>query len=120
MATSRHFTDVKAWQMGHFLALSVYKVTRAFPKDEQFALTNQLRRAATSIPSNIAEGFNRFSLKEKAHFYSISLSSASEVQSQLILAKDLGYINQDEFVNINSSIITAHKLLTALIKSLRA
>lgn len=65
---SKRFTNLNAWQEGHQLALFVYLVTKNFPKDEQFALTNQLRRAAVSVSSNIAEGFNRFSEKEKLHF----------------------------------------------------
>ncbi|MBI4599730.1 four helix bundle protein [Candidatus Uhrbacteria bacterium] len=75
----RSFTDLKAWQEGHTLVLKIYKITQSFPKEEQFGLTNQLRRAAVSLTSNIAEGFGRGSYKEKAQFYSIALGSLTEV-----------------------------------------
>ena len=117
--TSKRFTDVKAWQEGHQLALFVYKLTKSFPKDEQFALVNQLRCAATSVPSNIAEGFNRYSNKEKVQFYSIALGSASEVHSQLMLARDLSYLTMPEFDRAEISCETVHKLLAALIRSIR-
>ena len=93
----RNFTDLRAWQEGHKLVLYVYQLTRKFPKEELFALTSQLRRAVTSITSNIAEGFSRHSYKEKVNFYHISLGSTTEVENQLIISKDIGYISEMEF-----------------------
>src|SRR3989344_4782302 len=93
----KNFTDLRAWQEGHGLVLNVYQLTSKFPKDELFALTSQLRRAATSITSNIAEGFSRHSYKEKVNFYHISLGSTTEVENQLIISKDIGYISETEF-----------------------
>jgi len=79
----RHFTDLRAWQEGHTLVLAVYKVTKDFPKEELFGLTNQIRRAVVSVTSNIAEGFTRYSSKEKNQFYFVCLGSLAEVQNQL-------------------------------------
>lgn len=120
MAASKKFTDLRVWQNAHALALLVYKISRDFPKDEQFALTNQIRRAAVSVPSNIAEGFNRLSQKEKVQFYSIALGSASEIQSQSLLALDLSYMNVDQHKLIDNLAEVVHKELVALIKSIRA
>ena len=118
--TSKKFTDLRVWQSSHALALSVYKITKTFPKDEQFALTNQLRRASSSVPSNIAEGFNRLSQKEKVQFYSIALGSASEVQSQFMLARDLEYTTSEQYILVEVLAEIVHKELVALIKSIRA
>lgn len=87
------FTDLYAWQAGHKLVLSIYEVTQKFPKEELFGLTNQLRRAAVSITSNIAEGFSRSSYKEKSQFYSMALGSLTEIQNQLLIAKDIKYLS---------------------------
>ncbi len=111
------FTDLNAWKQGHQLALEVYKLTRSFPKEELYSLVDQLRRAAVSITSNIAEGFSRQSYKEKVQFYSTAMGSTTEVQSQLLLAKDLGYINIGQFNLISEIALTTHKLLSGLIKS---
>ncbi len=98
----------------------IYKITKQFPKDEQFALTNQLRRAGTSVPSNIAEGFNRLSQKEKVQFYSIALGSTGEVQSQSMLGRDLGYMSYEKYAQIENLAEIVHKELVALIKAIRA
>ena len=111
------FTDLNAWKQGHRLALEVYRLTSSFPKEELYSLVDQLRRAAVSITSNIAEGFSRQSYKEKVQFYSTAMGSATEVQSQLLLARDLGYINTEQFNQISEIELTAHKLLSGLIKS---
>ena len=117
---NKQFTDMTVWQDSHKLALNIYKATRQFPRDELFGLTSQVRRAAVSVPSNLAEGFNRLSLKEKVQFYSISMGSVSEVQSQLMLAKDLGYLSPDELTNLLILSESVHKQLVGLIKSLRS
>ena len=82
------FTKVRAWQEGHKLVLMVYEVTKNFPKEEMFGLVNQLRRAAVSITSNIAEGFSRKTYGEKLQFYCIALGSLTEVQNQILIAKE--------------------------------
>lgn len=112
----KSFTDLNAWKKSHELVLEIYKITDSFPKAEQFGLTNQIRRAVVSITSNIAEGFSRNSYKEKSQFYSMALGSLSEVQNQLIIARDLKYTTQKEFLKIAKMTITASKLLNGLIK----
>ncbi len=112
----RLFTDLNAWKEAHKLVLMIYKITKDFPKEEIFGLTSQIRRAVISITSNIAEGFSRQTYKDKIQFYSIAKSSLTEVQSQLLIAKDLNYINKQDFNDIASQAITTHKLLNGLIK----
>ena len=111
------FTDLNAWKEAHILVLSIYKTTRIFPREETYSLTDQMRRAAVSIVSNIAEGFSRESYKEKVQFYAISRGSNTELQSQLLIAKDLGYMPILEFTQLNQQAIIVHKLITGLIKA---
>lgn len=112
----RSFTDLIVWQKSHSLVLEVYKLTKRFPSDEKFGLTNQLRRAAVSITSNIAEGFSRKSYKEKIQFYYTSLGSLSEVQNQLLISKDLKYLNMTEFDRLFELTVEISKMLSVLIK----
>lgn len=100
MEKIKSFTDLDSWRVGHEFVLAVYKTTQAFPAVERFALANQLQRAAVGITSNIAEGFSRASKKEKIQFYSIALGSLTEVQNQLLIARDLGYTQHDDFQNL--------------------
>lgn len=116
----RSFTDLDAWKESHYLVLEIYKITLEFPKEEQFGLTNQLRRAGVSITSNIAEGFSRNSYKEKVQFYSIALGSVTEVQNQLLLAKDIGYMTKENFNEIAKRTVVANKLINGLIKKSKA
>src|SRR3990167_3274875 len=95
------FKDLIAWKEGHKLAVTIYEITKAFPKEEIFGLTNQIRRAAVLVTSNIAEGFSRNSSKEKIQFYSIALGSLSEVQSQILIAKDIGYLAGERYDSIS-------------------
>lgn len=111
----RSFTDLQVWQEAHRLVLVVYKITKKFPKQELFGLVSQIRRAAVSITSNIAEGFSRRGYKEKLQFYYVSLGSLTEIQNQLLIAKDLDYLNQAEFNKIAEQAISVHKLLNSFI-----
>lgn len=113
------FKDLHVWQKSHSLVLIIYRVTKGFPSNEIYGLTNQLRRAAISITSNIAEGFYRQSRKEKIQFYSITIGSIGEVENQIIIARDLGYINQKESEKILSGLNEVLKMMNALIKSIR-
>lgn len=113
------FKDLNTWKEGHKLVLQIYKITKSFPKKETFALIDQILRAVVSITSNIAEGFGRRGMKEKIQFYYLAQSSLTEVQNQLIIAKDVGYMNERVFDELWAQTITVHKLLTGLIKSLR-
>lgn len=110
------FRDLNAWKIGHQFALKIYQMTKAFPIEEQFGLSSQLRRAAISITSNIAEGFSRRSYREKSQFYSMAPGSLTEVQNQLLLAKDIGYLLSKSFNNLYEDSITVHKLINGLIK----
>lgn len=119
MGKIESFHDLIVWQRGHQLVLSCYRVSRQFPKEELFALTSQLRRAIISVTSNIAEGFSRQTIKDKINFYHISLGSCTEAQNQLLVARDLGYIGHEAYDEIFSQTVEVHKMLNALIKSLR-
>lgn len=114
------FTDLDAWQEGHKLVLAVYRLTKLFPREESFGLTSQIRRAAVSITSNIAEGFSRYSYKEKSQFYQTSLGSITELQNQLLIARDVGYLASDDFAHMAEQAIKVHKIVNGLIKSSRA
>jgi|SRR3989344_4166529 len=114
------FVDLKVWQLGHRVVLSVYKITKLFPKEELFGLVSQLRRAAVSMTSNIAEGFSRSSAREKAYFYSIALGSVTEVQNQLLISKDLGYFDETRYIEISKELVEIHKMTNGLIKSVLA
>lgn len=114
------FTDLRVWQHGHMLVLEIYKLTKLFPKEEQFGLTNQIRRAAVSITSNIAEGFSRKSYKEKSQFYSISLGSLTEVQNQLLIAKDINYLTNEQYNNVAAMTVEISKMTNGLIKKTKA
>ena len=93
------FEQLLAWQEAHQLVLTVYQMTKQFPADEKFALISQMRRAAVSIPANIAEGFRRYGIQEKIRFYNVSEGSLEELKYYFILAADLGYISsKNEFM----------------------
>ncbi len=110
-----YFTDLNAWKESHKLILMIYKIN--FPREELFGLANQLRRAAVSITSNIAEGFSRQSYKEKVQFYSMAQGSMTEVQNQLMIARDVRYVSHQEFQDLFDQSVVAHKLINGLIKS---
>ena len=112
----RSFTDLIVWREGHTLVLEVYRATESFPRAEIFGLVNQLRRCAVSITSNIAEGFGRKSYKEKVQFYSISKGSVLELQNQLLISRDIGFLQKNIFDMISEQSITVSKLLTGIIR----
>ncbi len=116
----KSFTDLDAWKEGHVLVLKIYKETKNFPKEEIFGLVNQMRRAAVSITSNIAEGFSRNSYKEKVQFYSISLGSLTELQNQILIGKDITYIGMTSFQELSDLTIKVNKILNGLIKKSRS
>lgn len=92
-------------------------MTKCFPKEERYGLTDQIRRAVVSITSNIAEGFYRRTSEDKIHFYYLSLSSTAEVQNQLLIARDLKYIDNKTFQELANESIIIRKLISGLIKS---
>lgn len=111
----RSFTDLKTWQEGHRLVLLIYQMTEKFPKKEVYSLTSQIRRSAISVTSNIAEGFGRKSYKEKIQFYYLSQGSILELKNQLLVARDVRYLNNKNFINIATQANKAHQLLQGLI-----
>lgn len=113
------FTDLIAWQEGHKLVLLIYEITKTFPIEERYGLIDQMRRAVVSFTSNIAEGFSRKSSKEKYQFYSNSKGSMTELQNQLLISKDIGYINKELFDKLANQSVVANKLLTGLLKATR-
>lgn len=113
----KSFKDLFAWKKSHVLAVRTYEVTRNFPAIEQFGLTSQMRRCAVSIVSNIAEGFSRKTYKDKSQFYSISLGSVTELQSQLQISYDIGLVSMEIFQELDTRSIEVHKIINGLLKS---
>ena len=111
--------DLRVWQQSIEMVTSIYKMTKGFPKDEIFGLISQMRRAAVSVPSNIAEGYARGSEKEKLHFLRISSGSMSEIETQLMLSLNLGYIGQEICDELSEQITSVWKQLNALITSVK-
>ena len=115
----QNYKDLKVWEKAHQFTLEVYEITKLFPKEEIYSLTNQLRRAASSIPANIAEGCGKNSQAEFAHFLNISLGSANEAEYFLILSKDLKYLNENFFDTLVKIINEIKAMLIALISKVR-
>ncbi|MEI8061125.1 MAG: four helix bundle protein [Candidatus Berkelbacteria bacterium] len=113
----RSFTDLKVWQEGHKLVLAIYKTTKNYPREEIFALTSQTKRCVVSITSNVAEGFSRRTSKDKLSFFVIALGSLTELQNQLLIARDLKYIDAPHFCLLADQTILVQKILSGLIKS---
>lgn len=109
------FTDLNAWKESHSLVLLLYRLTKEFPREEIFGLTSQMQRAAVSITSNIAEGFGRQTYKEKIHFYYVAQGSLTELKNQIIIAKDIGYLEKSDFDQLENQSNIAHQLLQGLI-----
>jgi four helix bundle protein len=109
------YKELIVWQKSMLLAKQIYATTNMFPKSELLGLIGQMRRAAVSIPSNIAEGFSRGHAKEHAQFLRISLGSLTELETQLILSKELGFIKEEKFVGISSLIEEVSKMLHKVI-----
>ena len=114
------FTGLEAWKEAHRLVIAIYEHTKTFPSAEQFGLTNQLRRAAVSISSNIAEGFSRKSKKEKVQFYATALASLREVQNQVLIARDIKYIERSGFDQLAQKTVLISKLINGLTKTAKS
>ena len=113
----KHCTDLNAWKVNHELVLIVYKITEKFPKDEKFGMISQLRRAASSITANIAEGWGRYHFADKNRFYYQARGSSAEVQNFIILAIDLNYIDSDNHKQLKIKSFEGFKLINGLIRS---
>ena len=112
--------DLQVWQLAHGLVLRVYEMAKGFPTEERFRLTDQLCRAAISIPTNIVEGKGRNSLGEYLQFLSIAKGSVEEVKYLLLLARDLGYIDEAGYWELADGYNQVGKMLNKLIRSLRS
>lgn len=113
----KSFTGLRAWQEAHKLVLAVYQITKKFPQEEIFCLVNQMRRCVVSVTSNIAEGFGRQSYKEKTQFYYIAQGSITELQNQLLISRDVGYIDNEKFQAVSLLSVNVGKILSGLIKA---
>ena len=114
-----NYKELNVWQKAIELVKEVYKLTEHFPNNEQYGLTSQIRRAAVSIPSNIAEGAGRKSNKEFEHFLSISLGSCFELETQVIISQELNFINSDNCNKADELILEIQKMIRGLQKSLQ-
>lgn len=114
-----HWRDLKVWKKAHALVLEVYRVTAQFPKEESFGLTNQLRRAASSVPANIVEGQSRQTTKEYIKFLFNARGSLEEVRYFLLLSKDLNIINAEIYQLLENEYEITSKMLNSLLKSLK-
>ena len=113
-----YYKNLKIWQSSMQLAKDLYGVTKLFPSDEKFGLISQLRRAVVSVPSNIAEGYCRSGQKEKIHFLSIALGSLAEVETQIILSEELGYIDKTISQTLVEQVIAIQKQTVSLRKKM--
>ncbi len=113
------FEKLKAWQYSRRLVKLVYELVKKLPKEEMYALSDQIRRAIVSVSSNIAEGSGRMSRAEQRHFYEIAYGSLMEVYNQLLIAVDLNYISQEDIDQIKQPIWTTAKVLSALRNSIK-
>jgi len=108
------FTDLNTWKEGHKLVIMIYKITEGFPQKETFGLVSQMRRCAISITSNIAEGFSRNTDKDKCQFYCMAQGSLTELQNQLLIARDVDYSKESDFQGIIQQTTTVNKLINGL------
>ncbi len=115
--TVKQYSELVAWQKAMDLVEEVYKITKGFPKDELYALTGQLRRAAVSVPSNIAEGQSRSS-KDFVHYLSIAHGSLSEIETQMILAQRLGYLKEGQLDHFTEGASEVGRLINGLSRSI--
>ncbi len=115
----QNYKELKVWQKSHSFTLKVYEITKLFPKAELYSLTNQLRRACSSVPANIAEGCGKNSNNELAHFLNITLGSANEAEYFLLLSKDLNYLETIKFEELSDNINEIKAMLISLINKVR-
>ncbi|MDI6890374.1 MAG: four helix bundle protein [Thermodesulfovibrionales bacterium] len=115
--TAKKFEDLEVWKKAHELVLNIYNITKDYPSEEKFGLVSQMRRAAISIPANIAEGFKKRGIKDKTNFYNIAQGSLEELRYYLILSRDLGYYEDTN--KLHDLIEVIGRMLYGLIKSIQ-
>ena len=116
----KNFRDLKVWEKAHQLTLAIYRATAPFPAEEKYGLTSQLRRSATSVPANIAEGCGRGGDQEFARFLQIAMGSASELEYHLLLCQDLGFLKSSVYEELEKPTVEVKRMLTSLIRKLKA
>jgi four helix bundle protein len=114
----RNYKDLKVWQRSYELCIDIYKITKGFPKEETYGLTSQIRRSAVSVPSNIAEGYGRKTTSDYIRSLYIAYGSNCELETQILLSGDLGYIEAGELKKLQDGIGEVERMLKALIKAL--
>jgi four helix bundle protein len=114
----KNYRELHVWQKSYKFCLEIYAETRTFPKEEKYGLTAQMRRAAVSIPSNIAEGYGRKTTQQYLQGLYLSYGSLCEIETQLLICRDLDYINTDSYHSLQSSLTEIERMLKALIRSL--
>ena len=117
MTEIKDFYQLKAWKKSHQLTILIYKITKSFPKEEKYGLTDQLRRAASSVGANIAEGFGRYHFADKAKFYYQARGSLKEVQNFLFLVKDLNHLDTKKAEKLSQEVKSCEMLINGLIRS---
>ena len=110
----RHYRDLRVWQEAHQFTLNLYRLTQRFPREELYGLTSQIRRASSSIAANLAKGCGRRSEREMLRFVQIAIGSASELDYHLLLARDIGFLNSDQYHALHSALDRVRKRLNAL------
>lgn len=120
MAKIERFEEIKAWQLGRVLVKDIYRLTQRERFSKDFGLRDQIRRAAISVVSNIAEGFERYTRKEFAQFLNIARGSVAEVRSQLYIAYDLGYVSEPEFLILKDQCENISRHIWSFMKYLKA
>jgi len=116
----KHFSEMEVWKRSHKLVLRVYELTRSFPVDERFGLVSQSRRAAVSVPANIAEGSKRSSAADAARFMNTAEASLAELDYELLLARDLDYLTQDAWRPLHAEAFRIGRMLARLRQALTA
>ncbi|MEW6570586.1 MAG: four helix bundle protein [Nitrospirota bacterium] len=114
----KNYKELKVWQKAYQLCVELYKITKNFPNEEKYGLTSQIRRAAISVPSNIAEGYGRKTTREYIQSLYIAYGSNCELETQILLSRDLGYIKDEKIEGLQKEIGEVERMLKALIKSL--
>jgi four helix bundle protein len=115
----RNYKDLRVWEEAHRLTLSVYKATQGFPKEERFGLISQMRRSAASIAANLAEGCGRRSDGEMARYVQIAMGSGAELSYHLLLARDLGFMKNEEHTELSATLERTMRMLSALSSKVR-
>ena len=116
----KDFRTLKIWEKSHGFVLEIYKITSSFPKQELYALTSQVQRAAVSIPTNIAEGCGKDSDAELGRYFKIAMGSSSELEYLLLLTRDLGYLVDKEYQDLSANLVEIRKMLNSFIQRLKA